>query len=134
MLLNPQPCPEGVEYGDKNGRLLAWLAKGQYATTHIGRLRGVDGSLLNTPETISNRFLQFYRELYSSRVDYTATDLSEYLDLIPLPTLEPDQSKALEEDITLEEIQKGCMQAGKAPGPEGIPIEFYCIRNCWPLD
>lgn len=121
-------CAQRVfEYGDKNDRLLAWLAKGQYATTHVGRLRNADGALLTTPGAISNRFLQFYQQLYSTRADYTATNLSEYLDLIPLPALNSDQSKALDEDITLEEFQTAmsCMQAGKAPGPDGIPIEFY---------
>lgn len=26
------------EFGDKNGKLLVWLNKGQYAVTHIGRI------------------------------------------------------------------------------------------------
>lgn len=111
------------------------LAKGQYTTTHIGRLKNADGTL-TSPETINARFLHFCRDLYSSRVTYTAENLSDYLDRIPFPTLDPDKSKDLDREITLEEVQKAmsCMQLGKAPGLDGIPIEFYCIRNCWLLD
>lgn len=60
---------------------------------------------------------------------YSADDLADYLDLIPFPTLDADKSKALKEDISLEEVQVAisCMQASKAPGPDGIPIEFYSV-------
>lgn len=37
------------EYGDKNGRLLAWLAKGQFMTAHVGRLRGFRRSTFDYP-------------------------------------------------------------------------------------
>lgn len=114
---------------DKNGRLLAWLAKGQYAPTHVGRLRDTDGTLLTIHEMISSRFLQYYQELYSSKVAYTDKDLTDYLDLIPFPTLEPDKRQILDKDISLEEKQAamGCMQSGEAPGPDGISIEFYSV-------
>lgn len=31
------------KFGDKNGRLLAWLAKERHTVTHIGRLKALDG-------------------------------------------------------------------------------------------
>lgn len=81
--------------------------------------------LLTAPELISARFLQFYRELYSSKVAYDTIKLTHYLDQIPFPTL--DLNRQCELDISLEEIQEamGGMQSGKAPGLDGIPIEFY---------
>lgn len=40
-------CVDGAKrvfkFGTKNGTLLAWLAKGQYMVTHIGRLKDLDG-------------------------------------------------------------------------------------------
>lgn len=120
-----------LEYGDKNGRLLAWLAKGQFAPTHVGRLRSGDGTILTTPEMIGNRFLEFYQDLYSSTATYTVKELTDYLDQIPFPTIDPDKRTSLEKDITLEEVQKAmsCMQSGKAPGPDGLPIEFYSTHQ-----
>lgn len=41
------------EFGDKNVRLLAWLARGQHTVTHIGRLKDLEGSLLTAPADIS---------------------------------------------------------------------------------
>lgn len=32
------------EYRDKNGKLLAWLSRGQISTTHIGRIRDERGA------------------------------------------------------------------------------------------
>lgn len=115
------------EFGNKNGRLLAWLARGQHAVTHIGRLKGSDGRPLTRQADIDERFLEFYRDLYSSRVSYTKSDLLRYLDCIQLPALGVDKSEQLDADISLEEVQValGSMQSGKTPGPDGIPIEFY---------
>lgn len=115
------------EFGDKNGRLLAWLAKGQHAVTHIGRVRDLDGRILTDSADINARFLTFYQTLYSSRATFLTSELIEYLNLIPLPSLETAKSEDLDRDISLEEVQEAlrCMLAGKSPGPDGIPIEFY---------
>lgn len=75
------------EYGDKNGRLLAWLARGQHLVTHIGRLRGPEDRLLTLQADINEQFLRFYQTLYASRVSYSDSELSQYLDQIQLPTL-----------------------------------------------
>lgn len=83
------------EFGDKNGRLLVWLAKGQFAVTHIGGIKGSSGELLTSPDSINYRFLQFYQELYSSRVTYSDTDLKAYLDCIHFPTLDSEMRDKL---------------------------------------
>lgn len=117
------------EFGDKNGKLLAWLARGQHTVTRIGKLRDLNGCPLIAPEDISARFLEFYRALYSSRATYHTSELLHYLDNIPLPSLEARKCEELDRDISLEEVQEalGSMQSGKAPGPDGIPIEFYSV-------
>lgn len=87
------------EYGDKNGRLLARLAKTQNPMTYIVSVRGVDGSPLVSPESINNRFLEFFKELSQSRITYSLTDLTTFLDSIAHPTLATADRERLESDI-----------------------------------
>lgn len=49
------------KHGNKNGRMLVWLAKGQFATTHLSGVRDQDGGLLRSPVDINNRFCSYYR-------------------------------------------------------------------------
>lgn len=48
------------EHGNMNGRLLAWLAKGQFAMTHISGVKEVTGEILRSSSDINNRFLSYY--------------------------------------------------------------------------
>lgn len=50
------------EYGNKNGRLLAWLARGQTTSTHIASIRDARGQLVSSLEDINNRFSEFLRK------------------------------------------------------------------------
>lgn len=115
------------EFGDKNGRLLAWLARGQTSSTHIAGIRDGGGQLITSPEDINDRFSQFYQEVYSSRNRYSSADLQDYLDGIAFPTLAKEYRKNLEADITLEEVQAAIvgLQSGKTPGVDGLPTEFF---------
>lgn len=55
------------EHDNKNGRLLAWVAKGQFAMTHISEVKDVTGEILRSPpRDINNRFGSCYRHSYSS--------------------------------------------------------------------
>lgn len=55
------------EHGDKNGRLLARLAKGQTSSTHIAGVRDERGHMITPPGGINTKFSQFYQGVYSSR-------------------------------------------------------------------
>lgn len=89
------------KYGDKNGRLLAWLARGQVSSTHIANIQDEGGQLITSPEGINARFSQFFRYVYSSRAHYSPSELQSYLDHIVFPLLEDSSREALETDITL---------------------------------
>lgn len=123
---SPQP-KKIFEYGSKSGRLMVWLAKGQFAVTHIGGVKDSEGMLLKSHSNINNRFAQFYQNLYFSGMDYSHQELSKYLVGVPLLTLGNGVCKDLETDITLEEVQIALsqLQAGKIPRADGLPTEFY---------
>lgn len=105
------------EYGNKNGRLLAWLARGPVGSTYIARIRDAHGVLLSSPEDISSRFYTFFQEVNTSRTRFTPSELQEYLGNIPFPVLSDAHRTQLE--------AIGCLQGGKTPGADGLPTEFY---------
>lgn len=115
------------EHGGKNGKLLAWLAKGSIPSTPIGSIRDRSGILLTAPNSINSRFREYLKEVYSSRANITESVLSSFLDPLSIPMLSAEAREGLEADITLEEIQvaMGHLRGGKAPGADGLPSEFY---------
>lgn len=83
--------------------------------------------MTTSPEGIKNRFSQFFQGVYSSRVQYSPSDLQKFLGDISFLVLEEDSKKRMEEDITLEEVQAAIagLQKGKTQGVDGLPMEFY---------
>lgn len=115
------------EQGRKTGKLLAWLAKEQQPISSIARIRDADGTLVVDPLAINARFTCYYADLYSSKVDYSEEELGSFLDQITFPTLSAMARDSLDGFITVEKVQQalGDLQAGKTPGTDGLPPEFY---------
>lgn len=55
------------------------------------------------------------------------TPQSQTLENVKLPTLSPDDALSLEGNISDQEIEGAikAMNNSKAPGPDGLPLEFY---------
>lgn len=89
-----------------------------------------DGVRQVSYRSISEGFTAYYSDLYSSRVDYSMEDLHIYLSDVDFPVLTDTYRDQLDSPITLEEVQRAIssLQAGKTPGPDGFPAEFY--RTC----
>lgn len=115
------------EFRNQNGKMLAWLAKGQFAVTTISGVRDQMGTILRMPSEINDRFLLYYKQLYSTKVSYTTSDLHSYLDRIHLPRLDDLTCADLDQEINLEEVQKAMTQLkpGKTPRVDRLPVEFY---------
>lgn len=71
-------------------------------------------------------FLDFYKNLYSSRADYTDAQLTDYLAQISLPSLSAESGE-LEAPLSVEEITTAISQlpALKTPGLDGFPAKLY---------
>ncbi|KAJ1193679.1 hypothetical protein NDU88_002975 [Pleurodeles waltl] len=67
------------------------------------------------------------RELYASPWSVGVTRIQEYLDGLRMPHLTEAQVEELEGEVLLEDLVEalGGMASRKAPGPEGLPVEFY---------
>lgn len=76
---------------------------------------------------ILNTFLEFYEALYQTQTSHTEQELTSYLTDLNLPSLNPEDSAALESSITQEEISQAIssFRPGKSPGLDGFPAEWY---------
>lgn len=101
---------KSFEHGNKAGRLLAYLTRPEYAPSSIPRIMTTQGQISDTPEDIMMTFLDFYKDLYSSRADYTDSQLTDYLTQISLPSLSAENGGCLEAPVSAEEIAEAISQ------------------------
>ena len=95
----------------------------------------ISGSITTDPFSILSEQKRFYQDLYTSknksRNHLQAID--SFLKDLNIPRLTEEQMLSCEDAITAEECAKllESFQNNKAPGNDGIPIEFY--RKFWSL-
>ena len=93
------------------------------------------GSIITDPFNILSEQKHFYQELYTSQNkkadNKRATEF--FLNNLNIPGLTEQQRLSCERKITLNECAKALktFQLNKAPGNNGIPIEFY--KTFWSL-
>lgn len=88
------------KFGDKSGRLLAFLARPLYVPTSVLHLKQPGGDLVRDSRDILNTFVDFYDTLYQSQSRCTDQELSSYLGDLNFPSLAPEDNVALEHSIT----------------------------------
>jgi len=79
-------------------------------------------------EEIQNSFETYFQRLYSQpHVD--RGKMEEFFEKINLPKLTGKQSNQLAVQITEKEIKVAIahLKSGKAPGPDGFPLEWYGV-------
>lgn len=115
------------EYGDKASRLLAHQLKRQSAARFITEVYDPSHSLTSHPSKINSAFSSFYSNLYQSEPPVDASAMAKFLDDVPIPTIDPNTRQSLDQPLCLDEITSclKLMQSGKAPGPDGFPVDFY---------
>lgn len=119
------------DQGDKNGKVLAYLAKTTYASTLVPRIQINTDFYISEPEDIAREFAKFYADLYSSRAQYTETELDQFLSDVPFPRLSQADASLLDGPITVGEVAEaiGSLAPGKTPGPDGLPAAWYRLLS-----
>ena len=81
---------------------------------------------------INDIYREYFEQLYQSDIttpnhDSTNQKAELFLKNINIPTVADKDQKNLEQEITGEDINSGIRQmaAGKSPGIDGLPQEFY---------
>ncbi|KAJ1155329.1 hypothetical protein NDU88_008059 [Pleurodeles waltl] len=114
-------------WGDKNGKLLHWLATRPLANRVIPEIMEDSGSLSKTPIEIAQRFASYYTRLYAEHPRPTAEKESPLLNGITLPSVPLAIRDRIDEPIDLAEVISAItsLAPGKTPGPDGFPAELY---------
>lgn len=117
-------------HGNRSGRLLSNLLKGQHPPTIIKRLRRSDGLPTAVGGEISSILHSFYTELYSWAHIGENAKKGFWKDVV-LPQMSPEQATSLVCPITAEEVKLAIKQLknNKATGPDGLSNEFYKIQG-----
>ena len=115
------------EHGEKAGKLLCHQLRQAAARSAIPEIRVSPGSTSTHPQIINDQFKAYYEELYTSQSSMNAAETQAFLDGLELPKISTEDQASLDAPITNVEISQAIssMQSGKAPGPDGFPIEFY---------
>ena len=102
---------------------LGWRKRG--ADRRISALRAADGSVVSDSTGLCDVITAFYSDLFSSQ----PTDSNSRVSLLQhvTSTLSPVDSEVCEGILSLEECKAALvgMARGKAPGSDGLPMEFY---------
>ena len=119
------------EHGEKSTKYFLNLEK----RNHVVQKLKTSGSIITDPFDILSEQKRFYQELYTShnkKADNTQT-AEFFLNNLNIPGLTEQQRLSCEGKITSNKCAKALetFQLNKAPGNDGIPIEFY--RTFWSL-
>lgn len=115
------------EHGEKASRLLAHQLKSKSASKQIFQIYNTSQEITLNPTEINNTFKSYYSQLYSSEMPRNITTMDTFFANLNTPTLNSEQKLNLDKAIELSEIKDAIykIHSGKAPGPDGFPIEFY---------
>ncbi len=116
---------QSIELMDAPSKFFFNLEKKNGQKKLIHALRSENGVLLTNPVDIRKRAVQFYKDLYKS-------EILEVKDVHPgflkeLPQIAEDVNNTISKTFSLEEFEEALkkMENGKAPGIDGITVEFY---------
>ncbi len=86
-----------------------------------------DGSVTYNLDSINNLFKFFYEILYKSQITAEQSDITEFLDSLPLTAVSEDDRTFLDSPLSPEYIFNviQSMPSSKSPGPDSLPFEFY---------
>ena len=114
-----------VEEGEASSAYFLRLEKKRSADRWISALREPDGSIISAPADLCRSFQAFYSGLFSA----TPNDLPAQDSLLKnlASVLPSDQAELCEGMLSPEECLEALvgMAKGKAPGSDGLPMEFY---------
>lgn len=111
------------EHGEKAGRLLTHQLRQTNSNSQITEINGASV----TTKLINSQFRKYYSDLYASTTDANTCSIQSFLDSLDITTLNSDAQTSLDQPLTANEIQAAInsMQGGRAPGPDGFPIDYY---------
>lgn len=115
------------DQGEKTGKVLAWQIKKKQMERAVDSIEESDGNIIVDPQEINNSFRSYYMKLYNSECTSGSEIQKTFLDNLVLPSIPEEHKDEIGKDISLQEVVEAIdlMKAGKAAGPDGLPIDIY---------
>ncbi len=121
------------EKGEKSTKYFLQLESRNRVKKCVNKLKREDDTITTDSEEILNMQANFYEKLYAARDIKTTDQVNNYLASVDTPTLSTTEREQCEGLLTFNEcsVILKTFKTNKAPGNDGIPIEFY--RKFFPL-
>ena len=115
-----------LQEGDRNTAFFHNTVKARRSGNSITSLVSTSGDQLFSKEAISLEAKRYFSQLFSKEEPCSLVETRAILECIP-QLVSDSMNRDLLRPIMLEELEKVVfgMKKGKAPGPDGFPIEFF---------
>ncbi len=117
-----------IANGEKNTKYFLGLEKTNYNRLNINQLIVENGNTVEDQSELMSFIHSYYQQLYEDpEVFEEEESMKKFLNKIPTQEISESEFILLEQPITLLECEQALfsMAEGKAPGMDGIPVEFY---------
>ena len=119
-----------IEKGEKPTNYFFNLEKRNYEKKVIAQLKLENGVIISDMKQINKEIESFYSNLLETNLsnpDDFNEDFNAFVEDIDTPQLSPEESMALESNLTLDELKNvlKSFQNNKSPGEDGFSKEFY---------
>uniref|UniRef100_A0A670Z4I1 Reverse transcriptase domain-containing protein n=1 Tax=Pseudonaja textilis TaxID=8673 RepID=A0A670Z4I1_PSETE len=114
------------EDANKPGRWLAYKLRKEKESRKILQLIDDQGKTCHGSKEKKEIIYDFYKHLYKKE-DIDEEKVKQYLQNANLPKIPKEIEEMLGSNITMMELSQALKKQnnGKAPGPDGFPVEFY---------
>ena len=112
---------------DLQNIFLIRLENRNYSRKVISELDDDEGEITKEEEQISLKIENYYRDLYTSKIDVTEEQLNHYIEHLEIPCLSQEDNEKLGGLVMYAECKESLASfgSGKSPGEDGFTVEFY---------
>ena len=116
-----------AEKGERPTKYFFNLEKRNYSRKVISELEDDEGEITKEEEQILLKIENYYRDLYTSKIDVTEEQFNHYIEHLESPCLSQEDSEKLDGLVTYAECKESLasFSSGKSPGEDGFTVEFY---------
>lgn len=119
--------PKAFEHRERPGKLLAYLAHLDSRPTVLITLKSAMVGNITDPALIVKEFERFFKEVYTSEVNYPIQDLKNLFDALTLPKLNAEQVEMLEVPLSADDIKLAISQFANAKAPMDCQLNFMLV-------
>ena len=119
-----------IQEGGNNTKYFHLIANGKHRRKKIFQLEQDEGTIVGE-ENLKVYITEYYKKLFGAPVKNNFSLIESQTN--DIPQLPPEENGILTSEFTEKEVYDAIMQMekNKAPGPDGLPAEFYQV--CWSI-